>query len=186
MAQILDTWTDEREMNMLETDRLILRPFLPTDAPELYAIHQESSVAQWIPNESYQDPEEALDAIRFFADRVTGDTLPYVLAVQLKESGELIGDTGINPVEGDPEAVEIGFVIGEKYRSMGYATEAVTAMTAFAFDRWGFSALEGRVLEGNRASQRVLEKSGFFFLEQKFGEADDPYGKGMLIYQKNK
>jgi len=43
----------------------------------------------------------------------------------------------------------------------GYATEAVRAMADYAFSRFDFIRLEARVLEGNPASGRVLEKAGF-------------------------
>ena len=42
--------------------------------------------------------------------------------------------------------------------------------------------LYGRVMHGNDASVRVLEKNGYRFLEEEFGAEDDPYGNGMLVY----
>ena len=44
--------------------------------------------------------------------------------------------------------------------------------------------LYGRVMRGNNASVRVLEKNGFIFVEEESGAEDDPYGNGMLIYKK--
>ena len=44
--------------------------------------------------------EEARAAAAFFADCVQNGSLPFVLAVVWKENGELIGDTGVNEVEG--------------------------------------------------------------------------------------
>ena len=58
-----------------------------------------------MPNESYEDIAEAEDAIDFFSGCVEKDQLPYVLAVVSKQTGELIGDTGINEefgAEDDP------------------------------------------------------------------------------------
>ena len=42
----------------------------------------------------------------------------------------------------------------------------------------------GRVVHGNEASTKVLEKSGYRFVKEEFGAEDDPYGNGMLVYKK--
>lgn len=139
---------------------------------------------KWIPNESYADIEETQGAINFYVDCVKNDHLPYVLAVELKETGELIGDTGINEVEGGLNEVEIGYGICKKYSGKGYATELLKAMTEFSVETFGIDVLYGRVMYGNNASVRVLEKNGYEFVKKEFGAEDDPYGNGMLIYKK--
>ena len=167
-----------------ETARLTVRRFCPEDAKRLYEIHSEEGVRKWFPNECYADMEEAMEAVSFYADCVDRGRLPYVLAVEIKETGELIGDTGINEVEGQPDEVEIGYVISETCRGKGYAAELAEAMTEFAVSRFGIKALYGRVMHGNEASARVLEKNGYSFVREEFGAEDDPCGKGMLVYQK--
>ena len=167
-----------------ETERLKIRRFEPDDAGRLFDIHLDEEVKKWIPGESYEDIEEAKGAIGFFADCVDQNRLPYVLAVELKETGELIGDTGINEVEGNPREVEIGFVIGREYRGKGYATEVVRAMTEFTGSTFGIGTVYGRVMKGNNASVKVLEKSGYSFITEENGAEDDPYGNGMLVYKK--
>ena len=84
---------------IFETEHLKVRKFCSEDAIPLYRNHQEQEVRKWIPNECYGDLEEAEGAIRFFAKCVEGKRLPYVLAVELKENGILIGDVGINEVD---------------------------------------------------------------------------------------
>jgi RimJ/RimL family protein N-acetyltransferase len=56
---------------------------------------------------------------------------------------------------------EIGFWIGQAFWGRGLATEAVRAMTDFAFSRFELCRLSAGVFEGNGASMRVLEKAGF-------------------------
>ena len=86
---------------VFETEHLKVRKFEIKDAKRLYENHLEEEVKRWIPNESYADMEETQEAIKFYIDCVNGRHLPYVLAVELKETGELIGDTGVNGVEGN-------------------------------------------------------------------------------------
>lgn len=166
-----------------ETEHLLVRELEPEDADRLYENHAEEKVKKWFPNESYVDLEEAKGAIRFFRDCVEGDHLPFVLAIQLKETGELIGDTGVSEVDGQPEAVEIGYQICEKYSGRGLATEALKAMTGFSFAKFGATVSYGRVVHGNGASARVLEKTGYIFVNEEMGAEDDPYGNGMLVYK---
>lgn len=107
-----------------------------------------------------------------------------MLAVELKETGELIGDTGVNEVEGKANEVEIGYGICKKHSGKGYATELLGAMTQFIVSTFGMNVLYGRVMRGNNASVRVLEKNDYIFVKEEFGAEDDPYGNGMLIYKK--
>lgn len=169
---------------MIETERLIIRRFRDEDARQLYENHLDEAVRKWFPNECYADLEEARGAIRFYADCVDNGHLPFVLGAELKETGELIGDTGISEVEGKPDEAEIGYCIGSKYRGRGYATELLDAICGFVVARFGIRAICGRVVHGNEASAHVLEKSGFRFAEEEFGAEDDPYGNGMLVYKK--
>ncbi|MDE7303920.1 MAG: GNAT family N-acetyltransferase [Oscillospiraceae bacterium] len=167
---------------MFETEHLKVRKFKIEDAQCLYENHLEEEVKKWIPNESYADIEETQGAINFYVDCVNGGHLPYVLAVELKGTGELIGDTGVNEVEEKTNEVEIGYTICKKHSGKGYATELLNAMTKFIVSAFGINVLYGRVMRGNNASVRVLEKSGYVFVKEEFGAEDDPYGNGMLIY----
>lgn len=169
---------------LLETAHLRVRKFQIEDAKQLYENHLEEEVRKWIPNESYGDLEETQGAIRFYADCVEHGQLPYVLAVESRETGDLIGDTGVNAVEGKPNEVEIGYGICKKHSGKGYATELLQAMTSFIVSKFGICVLYGRVMRGNDASVRVLEKNGYQFITEEFGAEDDPYGNGMLIYRK--
>ncbi len=168
-----------------ETEHLLIRKLEPEDADRLFENHAEEKVKKWFPNESYADLNEAKEAIAFFGDCVDKDRLPFVLALELKETGELIGDTGVSEVDGEPDAVEIGYQICDKYCGRGFATEALKAMTEFSLAKFGAKVSYGRVVHGNGASARVLEKAGYLFLKEEFGAEDDPYGNGMLVYKMN-
>ena len=169
---------------VFETERLLIRKFNNDDAQQLYENHMDEEVRKWFPNECYADPEEAQDAIRFYTDCVDNNHLPFVLGAELKETGELIGDTGISEVKDKPEETEIGYCIGQKYRGKGYATELLSAISGFVGSRFGIGVIWGRVVHGNQASVKVLEKNGYQFVKEEFGADDDPYGNGMLVYKK--
>ena len=168
---------------LFESDHLRFRKFEITDAKRLYENHLEEEVKQWIPNESYEDIAETESAIKFYMNCVDKKQLPFVLAIESKADGELIGDTGVNEVEGNSQEAEIGYSICKKYSGNGFATETVKAMTNFMVDSFGIKVLYGRVMKGNIVSTKVMEKNGYKFLREEFGAEDDPYGNGMLIYR---
>ena len=170
---------------LFETERLIIRGFRDGDARKLYENHQDDEVGRWFPNERYADEEEAREAIGFYAGCVKDGKLPFVLGAVLKETGELVGDAGISEVDGKTDETEVGYCIGRQYRRRGYATELLDAFSGYAASRVGTRVIYGRVLHGNEASVRVLEKNGYRFVREESGAEDDPFGQGMLVYRKD-
>lgn len=165
---------------LFASKRLGFRRFQPGDIPALLAHHQEACLSRWIPNERYASSAEAEEAAAFFGACFDEGALPFVLAVVQKSDGALVGDAGLNEA---PGGTEIGYAVSERYSGHGYATEAVQALTAYAARRFGIHTLYGRVLHGNQASCRVLEKAGYVFLHEEADAEDDPYGQGMLVYR---
>lgn len=78
----------------------------------------------------------------------------------LKEDDTYIGDLGFKGPACE-NAVEIGYGVLPAYEGKGYTTEAVRAMTQWAFSSRDVVFVEAETEPGNRASQRVLEKCGF-------------------------
>lgn len=180
---------------LFETKRLGFRMFQKSDANDLFQNHSEDELRKWIPNECYADMEETIEAIDFFCTCANNNVLPYVLAIELKETRKLIGDIGLNEVERSTECksakkeigvkkeIEVGFSIGERYQGNGYATEALKEMTAFANKHFKINILQGRVMRGNVSSCKVLEKCNYQFEIEEFDAKDDYYKKGILVYK---
>lgn len=78
----------------------------------------------------------------------------------LKNSQELVGDLCFKgPAKN--YSVEIGYGIQPEYEGNGYTTEALQAMTQWAFSQKDVVFVEAETAPDNAASQRVLEKCGF-------------------------
>jgi len=145
----------------LETERLILRPWGPADAHDLYDLASDPKVgpqAGWVP---HTDSEHSA--------RVIDETLsrPGSFAIVLKGTGRLIGSISIaftdTTVPIDDSDGEIGFWIGTPYWNNGYATEACEAILDYAFRDQGCGKVWCASLEANIACARVQEKLGFLF-----------------------
>ena len=166
------------------TKRLRLRRFDPTDTETLFRHHREEDLKKWIPNESYTDVAEAGEAIQFYSRCVDAGELPYVLAIESKADGQMIGDAGINEVEGMPGTIEIGFSIACAYQNKGYAMEAVQAVEELAVAHFQARIVYARIMHGNVSSVKVIQKCAYAFVREELGAEDDPYGNGMLVYRK--
>ena len=144
----------------METDRILLRPWNEDDATVLYKYASDPDVgprAGWPP---HNNVEESLEVIRkFFLN-------DYTWAVELKETGEVIGCVGYHPASlsnlniGEGEC-EVGYWIARPYWDNGICTEALRMVVEHCFKEKGFSVLWGSCFLSNPASARVMEKCGF-------------------------
>jgi len=82
----------------------------------------------------------------------------FAIAVQ----GEAIGAIGFS-IQSDVgyRSAEIGYWLGEGFWGRGIATQALRAVTDYAFEHYDLCRLYAHVFEWNMASARVLEKAGY-------------------------
>lgn len=146
---------------MIETERLILRPWRESEAAILFKYASDPDVgpvAGWMPHKSVEESREVIRTV-FSA--------PEVYAVVLKDTGEPVGCCGIMFADGLHTAdmkgreAEIGYWIGKPYWGQGLIPEAVAALLARSFNELGLDAVWCAYYDGNTKSKRVCEKCGF-------------------------
>jgi RimJ/RimL family protein N-acetyltransferase len=102
----------------------------------------------------------------------------------LEVDGSAVGGVGLHP-QGDVHrrSMEIGYWLGEPYWGRGIVTEAVRALTRYAFQTFDVARVYAYVYEWNPASARVLEKAGYRF-EGRLRKAVTKEGTtmDMLVY----
>lgn len=145
----------------LETERLTLRPFEPTDLEALHEIHSDEGVARWL----YTEPRTLAETRDVLSRKVEGSALRregdwLSAAAVLRGTGELVGDLSLNWASEEHRQGELGFLVHPRHQGRGYATEASRPLLAFAFEQMGFHRVVGRLEARNTASARVLEKLG--------------------------
>jgi ribosomal-protein-alanine N-acetyltransferase len=142
----------------IETERLLLRPAIAADAEDLHAVFSDPSTFEYIGSE----PEPSIDHTR---DRIESKAAVQakcgfsLWSVVERSSGRVIGDCGLQYLEGGPD-VELGYKLGREFRGHGYATEAARASLAFGFDQLGLDRIVAVAWPENTASRRVMEKTG--------------------------
>jgi len=143
---------------MLQTPRLILRPYLERDEAELAAILGDPETMKWW--DEPLDRDEVRDWLRRSREEQEKGGLGR-LAVRLATTGELIGDCGILPMEIDGEEVnDIGWIILPAHQRQGYAKEAGCAVRDHAFEYLRIPALYANMPTDHAASRRVAEAIG--------------------------
>lgn len=146
----------------LETNSLRLRCFALDDVAAIHALNGEDTTRHWLPSHVYRDLAHATAAIRYLIDCCAspGDPRrgPYVLGVEHRGSGELIGHVGFSPLD---DAVEISFAVGERFRRRGLAVEAIVAGCRWVWSTFGLRSLVAVTAVDNTASQRTLDRCGF-------------------------
>ena len=147
---------------MIETARLILRPWAEEDAEALYEYAKDPAVgpaAGWQPHTSVENSLEVLRNVL-----CTENTF----AVCLKSEQRAIGGIGLKtPTQELMPArnteLEVGYWVGVPFWGNGYIPEAVCAIMEYAFRNLGCTALWCGYYEGNIKSKRCMEKCGFAY-----------------------
>jgi RimJ/RimL family protein N-acetyltransferase len=81
-------------------------------------------------------------------------------AVTHADTGEVLGDCGLIPLEGVGPEVELGYRFGSAHWGKGYATEAALACRDLGFDRFGLPRIYVDVHPRNERSLNVVRKLG--------------------------
>jgi RimJ/RimL family protein N-acetyltransferase len=145
---------------VIETDRLLLRPFHPDERARFAALNADPAVAEFLGG-----PFERAESDREFdeiAEAVAAGE-PAFAAVARRADGALLGMAGLarvdvaGPVHG---ALEIGWRFFPAFWSRGYATEAARAWLAHGFAALGADEVVAFAAHGNHRSLAVMRRLG--------------------------
>ncbi len=147
---------------ILQTERLILRPWCDTDAESLYEYAKDDRIglaAGFPPHTSVENSREVIKNVL---------SEPETFAVCLKEDNKPIGSIGLmigkqSNLDIPDDEGEIGYWIGVPFWGQGLIPEAVREMIRYGFDELCLARLWCGYFDGNEKSKRVQEKCGFVY-----------------------
>jgi ribosomal-protein-alanine N-acetyltransferase len=152
----------------LETERLMLRPFIPYDAFDVERLAGAREVADTTLNIPHPYPHGgAAEWIRLHGP-AWDDGTSATFAIVGKKTGALVGAISLI-IKREHRRAELGYWIALDCWNRGYATEASRRMIDFGFEILGLHRIEARHFLRNPASGRVMEKLGM----QKEGQERD-------------
>lgn len=174
---------------VLETERLILRPFSLEDANAVQRLVGDKDVAE--PTSGVPHPYEDGMAEQWIATHEAAfvSLKGITLALMLKATHSLIGAMSLLNISIQHRHAELGYWIGKPYWNQGLGTEAAQAMIHYGFRALNLNRIQGRCLRRNIASGRVMEKAGMKYegcwREQEFkaGKFEDVVFYGALAFE---
>ncbi|MEV6793054.1 GNAT family N-acetyltransferase [Streptomyces sp. NPDC051320] len=174
------------EGSRIITPRLTLRPWATRDAEAALAIYGAGEVSRWLA--PALDPVADVAAMQRLVDRwvAEADTLEPPQgrwAVELRETGQLVGGVSLLPLPPDEGDLEIGWQLAPNVWGRGLAAEAGHAVAHQAFESPSgieelFAVLRPRNNRGAATARRV----GMEWV----GETDKYYGLRLQVYRLRK
>lgn len=147
-------------MRFIVTDRLVLRNVEAADAEVMYDYRNNDLCARF-----QRGQTKDLGGIKELIEKRKDDKLTVggnsLLAIALKESGEMIGEIVVMPNDG---AITLGYTISYRHHRKGYAYEALHALTEklhAEYPDWDFICFTDRE---NVASMELLKKLGYEYM----------------------
>jgi aminoglycoside 6'-N-acetyltransferase len=144
----------------LQTERLTIRRFQPSDVSAFAAYRNDPDVARY---QSWSAPLQDGEAQRLVSLLADGDpSAPGWFQYALEDSaqGVLVGDIGVNLHDNGMQA-EIGFTLARQWQGRGYAFEGVSRILEHLFAERKLHRISAECDARNAASVHLLERLGF-------------------------
>ncbi|MFK3936369.1 GNAT family N-acetyltransferase [Alkalihalobacillus sp. NPDC078783] len=145
--------------------RVSLRPLTQSDAEDLLALHIQNK--HFFERFSMERPQNYYtlafqEHVISQFNELAKQGIEYHFAICTKQTNQLVGVVDLFQLYRGPlQRGMIGYSVSQAENGKGYATEACTLLTEYAFTNLKLHRLEVAVMTMNHASIRVLEKSGF-------------------------
>lgn len=144
----------------LETERLVLRPFIKEDAEYVYknwaSDDEVTKFLTWSTHKSVDDSKGYID----FCLNGYQDVSSYQWGIELKDSGEVIGNISVVHMNNEIESAELGWVLGKAWWGCGIMPEAAREIIRFLFEEVGVNRICAEHDTNNQKSGRVMQKIG--------------------------
>ncbi len=150
-------------MNQLDTKRMLIRPYLPSDADRVWLVLRRKEIYDTTYAIPRNYPRERVDWWIQFVENARKNRTSYEFGMFDKHTGAYLGNCGIINIQQAMRSGAITYFVNPDLWNLGYATEASSAMLAFAFNELDLYRVSGRCMTKNTASRRVMEKLGFLY-----------------------
>ena len=161
----------------LETPRLLMRPWEPTDTDAFHRLYASPEVMRWVGGGPSRDIEHSERRLTWMIEQQARTGLSLWATIE-RESGAIIGECGLIHVGGEGPEVEIAYKLCRPYWGHGYASEAAQAVMEAGFRALGLRRIVAYVYPDNIASRCVLERIGMRAVEVRRA-----YSADLLLYE---
>lgn len=149
---------------IINTERLILRPFSISDAEDAFKCWEsDPDVAKYMFWSSHNSIDKSIKWVSEEVNKINSN-MWFRWAIVSKESEELLG-TCLIYFEDEYGKFEIAYNLGKKFWGFGYITEAMKAVIEFAKKELKIDEVVARCAKENYASENVIKKLGFKYVK---------------------
>ena len=168
----------------IETERLILRPFLEEDVERLFLLDSNPEVMRYVGLKPLTQKKQSIEVIKIIQKQYEVNGIGR-LAVIEKESNLLIGWSFLkyltDEINGFKEIYDLGYRFLPEFWGKGYATESGKASLDYGFNVMNLEKIYAHAHSENVASNHTLKKLGFV----EKGTFEEPDGI-CIWYEKEK
>lgn len=169
---------------ILESERLILRPFTMEDAQAMFDNWaKDPEVTRYLTWQAYTSVDEAVETLSKWTGNYSRDNF-YLWTICLKDQNNIpIGSIDIGSIDDHLQVAGIGYCIGRAYWGQGITSEALRVMMTYLFEKIGFHRLIAKHHKDNLASGKVMEKVGMQYEGLCRGAGKDNQGNFVDLQQ---
>lgn len=163
----------------IETDRLLLRPLAPADADDVTAYQSLEECVRFVPfGVRNKDDVLAAFARQPAAESLERDGDYYILGLEDKVTGKVVGQVNAGFERAEPKTASIGYLTHSAFWRKGITREAIVALINYLFDIEKVERLTAWIVAGNDASEAFAQALG---MRREATFVDSEVQKGELI-----
>ncbi len=146
---------------MIETKRLLLRPWRAADRAPFAELNADPAVMEFLPETDRAASDAAVD--RMIATQAEHGHCFW--AVERRSDGAFLGFCGPMPAREPLDEVELGWRLRQDAWGVGYASEAARASLAWCWDNLNTPTVMAITVPGNHRSRAVMERIGLSYVD---------------------
>lgn len=155
----------------IEGERVVLGRVVRTDADALRDLIENPRVQRCLPTYLFEKQrDDVAETIRLLYGDLFANEESLILAVRMRDTGELAGLAEFYGLRDELHKVSMGYRLRESFWGQGLATEVAGLMVGYLYDKTDIEIVTASVMTNNPASARVLEKCGFIRTARGVGE----------------
>lgn len=149
-------------MNPIAGERILLREEISEDLDAMHQWLSDPEVNRFLCWGTHTREETLVQLAEGIGEQFNPQRKKYYFTLALKDSGQVIGSTGIEVLnlQASGGEGEIGYFLNKSYWGRGYASEAVQLLLDFGFRSLNLHKISASCMEGNEASEQVMQRCG--------------------------
>jgi ribosomal-protein-alanine N-acetyltransferase len=164
------------------TERLEMHPFAQEDTQDMFLFTSNANTCKFLRWGPHKHAEEANKFIgRCLTKYVDPEDINW--GIYLKETGRLIGAVHIYNINFENQCAEISYILNQSYTGKGYMTECISKVIVCCMRELCLKRIYANFVEGNRASERVMQRCGMVYDYQTTPWFTEIKGKNIKTYR---